>query len=104
MWDLPGPGIKPVSPALAGGFLTTAPPGKPYLSIFKEKENFPSLATVGAQGLGAATLAVQFHVSQVPSIRRACFGKQLNFCICAILRTSVKPLIKALASFHFQPD
>ena len=28
MWDLPGPGIKPVSPALAGGFLSTAPPGK----------------------------------------------------------------------------
>ena len=29
MWDLPGPGIEPVSPALAGGFSTTAPPGKP---------------------------------------------------------------------------
>ena len=28
MWDLPGPRLKPVSPALAGGFLTTAPPGK----------------------------------------------------------------------------
>ena len=28
MWDLPGPGIEPVSPALAGGFLTTAPPRK----------------------------------------------------------------------------
>ena len=28
MWDLPGPGIEPVSPALAGGFLTTTPPGK----------------------------------------------------------------------------
>ena len=28
MWDLPGPGIEPVSPALAGGFLTTAPTGK----------------------------------------------------------------------------
>ena len=27
-WDLPGPGLEPVSPALAGGFLTTAPPGK----------------------------------------------------------------------------
>ncbi|KAJ8789164.1 hypothetical protein J1605_004958 [Eschrichtius robustus] len=26
--DLPGPGLEPVSPALAGGFLTTAPPGK----------------------------------------------------------------------------
>ena len=29
MWDLPGPGLEPVSPALAGGFSTTAPPGKP---------------------------------------------------------------------------
>ena len=28
MWDLPGPGLKPVSSALVGGFLTTAPPGK----------------------------------------------------------------------------
>ena len=28
MWDLPGPGLEPVSPALAGGFVTTAPPGK----------------------------------------------------------------------------
>ena len=27
MWDLPGPRFEPVSPA--GGFLTTAPPGKP---------------------------------------------------------------------------
>ena len=34
MWDLPGPGLQPVSPALAGGFLTTGPPGKsPYLII-----------------------------------------------------------------------
>ena len=33
MWGLPGPGIKPVSPALAGGFLTTAPPGKSLLCI-----------------------------------------------------------------------
>ena len=30
MWDLPGPGIDPVSPALASGFLTTGPPVKPY--------------------------------------------------------------------------
>ena len=29
MWDLPGPGLEPMSSALAGGFLTTAPPGKP---------------------------------------------------------------------------
>ena len=30
MWDLPGPGIEPVSPALAGGFRTTGPPGKSH--------------------------------------------------------------------------
>ena len=31
MWDLPRPGHEPVSPALAGRFSTTAPPGKPTL-------------------------------------------------------------------------
>ena len=30
MWDLPGPRIKRVSPAMAGGFLTTEPLGKPF--------------------------------------------------------------------------
>ena len=35
MWDLiPWPGIEPQSPALEGGFLTTAPPGK-SLNPFK---------------------------------------------------------------------
>ena len=34
MWDLPRPGHEPVSPASAGGLSTTAPPGKPYFSIF----------------------------------------------------------------------
>ena len=29
MWDLPRPGLEPVSPVLAGRFSTTAPPGKP---------------------------------------------------------------------------
>ena len=34
MWDLPRPGLEPVSPALAGRFSTTAPPGKPKGNIF----------------------------------------------------------------------
>ena len=29
MWDLPRPGLEPMSPALAGRFSTTVPPGKP---------------------------------------------------------------------------
>ena len=33
MWPLPGPVIEPVLPALAGKFLTTQPPGKPFLSF-----------------------------------------------------------------------
>ena len=32
MWDLPGPGLEPMSPALAGRFLTTVSPGSPYLT------------------------------------------------------------------------
>ena len=36
MWDLPRPGLEPVSPALAGRFSTTAPPGKPQNVIFKK--------------------------------------------------------------------
>ena len=33
-WDLPRPGLEPVSPALAGRFSTTAPPGKPAFHSF----------------------------------------------------------------------
>ena len=33
MWDLPRPGLEPVSPALAGIFSTTAPPGKPHSNL-----------------------------------------------------------------------
>ena len=35
MWDLPGPGLEPVCPALAGGFLTTVPPGKSLTCLLK---------------------------------------------------------------------
>ena len=33
MWDPPRPGLEPVSPALAGRFLTTAPSGKPTMFL-----------------------------------------------------------------------
>ena len=35
MWNLPGPGIEPMSPELAGRLLCTAPPGKSNNSIFR---------------------------------------------------------------------
>ena len=33
-WDLPGSGIEPMTPALAGGFFTTEPQGKPETRAF----------------------------------------------------------------------
>ena len=38
MWDLPRPGLEPVSPALAGRFSTTAPPGKPKTLYFYKND------------------------------------------------------------------
>ena len=32
-WDPPRPGLEPMSPALAGRFSTTAPPGRPYYTL-----------------------------------------------------------------------
>jgi len=34
MWNLPRPGVEPVSPALAGRFLTTEPQGKSWTHVF----------------------------------------------------------------------
>ena len=33
MWVLSGPGLEPMSPELAGEFLTTVPPGKPRVKF-----------------------------------------------------------------------
>ena len=64
MWDLPGPGLEPVSPALAGGFLTTAPPEKSWCHMYlknfsshiKKKEtgdiNFNSILGIPWQSSG----------------------------------------------------
>ena len=37
MWNPPGPGIKPVSPASAGSFPSTVPPGKSDPCFTNEK-------------------------------------------------------------------
>ena len=46
--DLPNPGTEPASPALAGEFFTTKPPGKPLIHLFfsfrvKKWGNHPSI-------------------------------------------------------------
>ena len=37
MWNLPGPGIKPMSPSLTGRFLTTGPQGSPKMDFILSK-------------------------------------------------------------------
>ena len=39
IWDLPGPGIKLVLPALQAGFLTTGPPGNPAFFYQEKRES-----------------------------------------------------------------
>ena len=57
MWDLPGPGLEPVSPALAGGFLTTAPPGKPGIFPFNSSE----CSSTDHDNLGANSAVTSSH-------------------------------------------
>ena len=52
--DLPDPGIEPASPALAGGFFTTEPPGKPHSKVIPnhsflctlKKKNYAVFSTI----------------------------------------------------------
>ena len=38
MWDLPGSGTEPISPALSNRFCTTEPRGKPWVIYFEQKD------------------------------------------------------------------
>ena len=56
MWDLPRSGLEPVSPALAGRFLTTAPPGKPLAALLTVKLSLHKNAPIyGKQFVGQIT-------------------------------------------------
>ena len=68
MWDLPRPGLEPVSPALAGRLSTTAPPGKPLVGRF--------LITVSISVLVIGLFI--FSISSWFSIGRMCYSKNLS--------------------------
>ena len=78
MWDLPRLGIEPVSPATAGWFFTTEPPGKPHESSMRkshEKLKLSSLykyeswgtESLLAQGLTASKSKSQDSKACLPS-------------------------------------
>ena len=67
MWDLPGPGHEPASPASAGGLSTTAPPGKPQKSLFihlgKVLEAFHSLSLTVLSSIDVSCVLPQYKSS-----------------------------------------
>ena len=78
MWDLPRPGLEPESPALAGGFLTTAPPGKslsPFdtftLSLKAQLQFFLGLAFKGRCQSFSAPSGSAFDSDQVSKLEYA---------------------------------
>ena len=69
MWDLPGPGMEPVSPALQGRFLTTGPQREAELEAF---ENRP-LKNLEAIDLLSLTLIAS--TNNRSSLSMACTGE-----------------------------
>ena len=82
MWDLSGPGLKPMSPTLAGGFLTTAPPGKSLNDC-----SFSSWAEVVLQCLNCTTILGSLEQTLVENLHRIelCISGMINLLIHSLL-------------------
>ena len=72
MWDLPGPGIQPMSPALVGGFLTTRTPRKPLSMLLHIRVTWKRSVFIPIPNKGNAkecsnyhTIALFSHASKV---------------------------------------
>ena len=63
MWNLSGPGIEPVSHALAGGFLTTGLPGKSQ-NLFLMKHFDPKIPLPESY-LGDKYTKIRMHVNSL---------------------------------------
>ena len=77
MWDLPRPGLEPVSPALAGRFSTTAPPGKPPNLLLEVTKRCPTLA-VQEKGLSCQVF------SNNPCYTKWIFIGVGVLCVCTV--------------------
>ena len=80
MWDLPGPGIEPMSPAFAGRFLTTEPP-REVLDVFKHLLCAQSQADrmVKAHGMVSA-LPQLMPGATYENEQQLCIGSRAKLC------------------------
>ena len=83
MWDLPRPGLEPVSPALAGRLSTTAPPGKPCLGNLISSKRLVRYST-GFPGLPCSWGTDQMYPHVALNQKTATFGvcTRRNTCVC----------------------
>ena len=71
MWDLPTPGIEPVSSALVGGFFSTELPGKPPCFVF------------------GILLKSRSYVCKLQS--QFCVRASVHVCACVDVHTELSP-------------
>ena len=72
MWDLPRPGLEPVSPAWAGRFSTTEPPGKPTVSVLNENSNVMEAVRRGLTPQGPRRAALRWAGALSPALPPPC--------------------------------
>ena len=65
MWNLPKPGVEPMSPALAGGFLTSGPQGSPICISNSDKNILILMVQRLALGIFTAMPWVQPQVREL---------------------------------------
>ena len=94
MWELPGPGLEPVSPALAGRFLTTVPPGKPSLGILIHGAELRKSFPVGSVRLGV-------H-GEITTLKNS--GKEEAFLDCQSKGIPPTPIITTFTFFPLLLD
>ena len=96
MWDLPRPGLEPVSPALAGRFSTTAPPGKPqkrtfftqYYSAMRKKEIPSQVTSIDLEGIMLSEIyksdrerQILYDITDIWKLKKPNHGTKVEWCL-----------------------
>ena len=105
MWDLPRPGLEPMSPALAGRFSTTVPPGKPCLSplsLSPAARPVSILPTVSAEPWsGPLSLSCSKIITRAAIFMSLfCVGRAVQCFVCIAL-FNLRNITKQLFLFPF---
>ena len=81
-----GPGIEPVSPALAGGFFTTEPPGKPQyhklLDLKRVYRKAGPLFTLSSSELRGANRDAQWNIDFMTNTFSQCQLNRVPYTEC----------------------